>query len=67
MALLSLMCNKRDIGDGSVRAAGRFDDHIQDENDPCIRSVTILDGIRGWGDAGEEYIQLMDEAQEQVW
>ena len=49
------------------RAAGRFDDYIQDENDPCMRSVTPMDGIRGWRDAGEEYIQLMDEYQEQMW
>ena len=49
------------------RAAGWFDDYIQDQNDSYMRSLTLVDGIKGWRDAGEEYIQLMDEYQEQVW
>ncbi len=49
------------------RAAGWFDDYIQNQNDPCMKSLTLVDGIKGWRDAGEEYIQLMDEYQDQVW
>lgn len=29
-----------------------------------MKSLTLMDGIKGWRDAGEEYIQLMDEYQE---
>ena len=48
------------------RAAGWFDDYIQDQNDIYTKSLTLMDGIKGWRDAGEEYIQLMDEYQEHV-
>ena len=32
-----------------------------------MKSVILLDGIKGWSRAGEEYVQLMDEYQEEVW
>lgn len=32
-----------------------------------MQSLVLLDGIKGWSTAGEEYVQLMDEYQEKVW
>ncbi|KAI9702956.1 MAG: hypothetical protein M1836_008170 [Candelina mexicana] len=49
------------------RAAGWFHDYIEDQKDPYMKSLTLVDGIKGWQNAGEEYIQLMDEYQEHVW
>ena len=49
------------------RAAGWFNDYIQDQNDTYMKSLTLVDGIKGWSKAGEEYVQLMDEYQENVW
>lgn len=60
------VCSGSSRGRGS-RAAGWFDDFIEDQNDPHMKSLTLMDGIKGWRDAGEEYIQLMDEYQEHVW
>lgn len=36
------------------RAAGWFNDYIQDRKDPYMKSLTLVDGIKGWRDAGEE-------------
>lgn len=49
------------------RAAGWFDDYIKDQNDSSMQSLVLVDGIKGWSTAGEEYVQLMDEYQEKVW
>ena len=32
-----------------------------------MQSLTLVDGIKGWSNAGEEYVELMDEHQEHVW
>ena len=32
-----------------------------------MKSLALVDGIKGWSSAGEEYIQLMDEYQEDSW
>lgn len=32
-----------------------------------MRSVVLVDGIKGWADAGRDYIELMDEYKEEVW
>lgn len=32
-----------------------------------MQSLTLVGGIKGWSNAGEEYVQLMDEYQEKVW
>lgn len=32
-----------------------------------MQSLVLVDGIKGWSNAGEEYVRLMDEYQEKVW
>lgn len=49
------------------RAAAWFDDYIKDQGDSEMRSVVLVDGIKGWADAGRDYIELMDEYKEEVW
>lgn len=49
------------------RAAGWFYDYIESQNDSQMRSLVLVDGIKGWSSAGTEYIQLMDEYDEKAW
>ena len=58
-------CSGSSRGRGN-RAAGWFDDYIQDQNDTAMKSLALLDGIKGWRDAGEEYVGLMDEYEAHV-
>lgn len=53
-------------GRGS-RAAGWFDDYINSQQDPRMKSVVMVEGIKGWACAGEEYVALMDEYEEAAW
>jgi len=32
-----------------------------------MKSYTLLEGIRGWARAGEEFVQLMDDYQAGPW
>lgn len=32
-----------------------------------MQSLVLLDGIKGWATAGEEYVQWMDEYDQAVW
>lgn len=50
-----------------TRAAGWFDDLLQDNRVTSIKSVVLLDGVAGWARAGEEYTNLMDEYDSAVW
>ena len=43
-----------------TRAAGWFDDYIQDRKDPVMKSMTLEGGIKGWFCAGDDYVQFMD-------
>lgn len=50
-----------------TRAAGWFDDLLHDRNVTGVRSVILLDGIKGWARAGKEYTDLMTEYDESIW
>ncbi len=32
-----------------------------------MKSVVMVEGIKGWACAGEEYVALMDEYEEAAW
>ena len=69
---MSALANNNNPQSGSSRgrgnrAAGWFDDYIQDQKDPFMKSLALVDGIKGWSNAGEEYVRLMDEYQEDFW
>ncbi|KAK3326808.1 Rhodanese-like domain-containing protein [Apodospora peruviana] len=55
-------------GRGS-RAARWFADHLAkpEVNDTTMQSLALLGGVRGWANAGHEYVQWMDEYDEAVW
>ncbi|KAK3933918.1 Rhodanese-like protein [Diplogelasinospora grovesii] len=44
-----------------------FADHIAERGDTRMQSLVLLEGIKGWATAGEEYVQWMDEYDEAVW
>jgi arsenical-resistance protein 2 len=50
-----------------TRAAGWFDDLIQDRGNTKMKSVTLLDGIHGWATAGKEYEALIDGFVPEIW
>lgn len=49
------------------RAAGWFADYISDQGDGDMRSLVLVNGIKGWATAGPEYTEWMDEYDESVW
>ncbi|KAJ9493529.1 hypothetical protein H2202_010998 [Exophiala xenobiotica] len=53
-------------GRGS-RAAGWFQDLLDDNRISDITSAILVDGIAGWAQAGDEYTQLMQEYDPQAW
>jgi arsenical-resistance protein 2 len=50
-----------------TRAAGWFADLIEDAGDVEMKSAILEGGITGWANAGEEYVQWMDEYDEETW
>ena len=50
-----------------TRAAGWFQDLLDDHQISDITSATLVDGIAGWAQAGEEYTQFMQEYDSQAW
>lgn len=50
-----------------LRGAAWMDDYIKERGDPSLRSLVLLDGIRGWANAGTEYTAFMDEYDESAW
>ncbi|KAL8341218.1 hypothetical protein RB601_005730 [Gaeumannomyces tritici] len=50
-----------------TRAAGWFADYISDQGDGDMRSLVLVDGIKGWATAGPEYTEWMDEYNEPAW
>ncbi|CAD0046296.1 unnamed protein product, partial [Aureobasidium pullulans] len=52
-----------------VRAAAWFADYLNDCHDDreLMESVILLDGIKGWAGAGDEYIAKMQEYDAEIW
>ncbi|EXJ74496.1 oxidoreductase [Cladophialophora psammophila CBS 110553] len=50
-----------------TRAAGWFQDLIEDKQVPNITSAILADGITGWARAGEEYTSLMEQYHPEHW
>ncbi|KAF2176865.1 hypothetical protein K469DRAFT_698124 [Zopfia rhizophila CBS 207.26] len=50
-----------------LRGAAWMDDYIEDRGDSSLRSLVLLEGIRGWANAGTEYTAFMDEYDEGAW
>ncbi|KAK3936353.1 Rhodanese-like domain-containing protein [Diplogelasinospora grovesii] len=53
-------------GRGS-RATSWFADLIASEGDTSMQSLALLEGIRGWANAGGEYVEWMDGYEAAVW
>ncbi|KAK0629524.1 Rhodanese-like domain-containing protein [Bombardia bombarda] len=53
-------------GRGS-RAAGWLADYLQTVGDTTMKSLALLEGVRGWASAGEQYVEWMDEYDEAAW
>jgi arsenical-resistance protein 2 len=60
----SLAASSRGRGN---RAAGWFSDYITGQGDTDMASLVLFEGIKGWVNAGADYIRLMDEYNEEVW
>jgi arsenical-resistance protein 2 len=50
-----------------TRAAGWFSDYIADQGDEAMRSLVLVEGLKGWATAGPDYVQWMDEYDVNVW
>ena len=50
-----------------TRAAGWFQDLLDDTETKGILSAILLEGVGGWARAGEEYTSLMDEYDPKPW
>ncbi|KAK5188320.1 hypothetical protein LTR92_011603, partial [Exophiala xenobiotica] len=50
-----------------TRAAGWFQDLLDDTKTEGILSAILLEGIGGWVSAGDEYTCLMDEYDSKHW
>jgi arsenical-resistance protein 2 len=49
------------------RAAGWFDDYIADQGNKQMKSFALLDGVKGWATAGDEYVEWMVEYDAKSW
>lgn len=49
------------------RAAGWFQDVCQVRGSSKLRSMVLLEGIKGWALAGQEYTALVDEYESKAW
>ncbi|KAI0401932.1 Rhodanese-like domain-containing protein [Xylaria palmicola] len=50
-----------------TRAAGWFNDHIQEQGDIEMQSAILLGGVKGWATAGEEFVWFMDGYVPEHW
>ncbi|KAI0875600.1 Rhodanese-like domain-containing protein [Hypoxylon argillaceum] len=50
-----------------TRAAGWFNDYIQEQGDKEMQSVILAGGIKGWATAGEDFVRLMDGYVPEYW
>jgi arsenical-resistance protein 2 len=46
-----------------LRAAAWFDDYIISMNNKSMKSFVLYEGIKGWANAGPEYIALMNSQE----
>ncbi|KAH8882368.1 Rhodanese-like protein [Thozetella sp. PMI_491] len=49
------------------RAAGWFADYIAGKEDSDMRSLVLLGGIKGWAEAGGDFVKWIDEYEKVVW
>ncbi|KAI5849244.1 Rhodanese-like domain-containing protein [Tricharina praecox] len=49
------------------RASAWLQDYINEKGDETIKSVALEGGIKGWVGAGEEYVQLVEGYEAEVW
>ncbi|KAK6859364.1 oxidoreductase [Apiospora arundinis] len=54
-------------GGRGTRAAGWFQDYLDEKGDKDMESVILRGGIKGWATASEEYVKWMDEYDESIW
>ena len=47
--------------------AGWFADHITNKGDGDMESLVLSEGIRGWANAGGQYVHWMDGYDDAVW
>jgi arsenical-resistance protein 2 len=64
LAILTFTGSSRGRG---TRAAGWFDDLIKDNGNASMKSVFLLEGIKGWASAGGEYVEMIDGFDAQAW
>ncbi|KAF7557163.1 hypothetical protein G7Z17_g870 [Cylindrodendrum hubeiense] len=50
-----------------TRAASWFGDYIADSGDGEMQSLILVEGIKGWATAGEEFVEWMDEYVTAAW
>jgi arsenical-resistance protein 2 len=50
-----------------TRAAGWFDDLIKDRGNTSMKSVILLDGVKGWALAGKAYESYMEGFAPEAW
>ncbi|TGJ84691.1 hypothetical protein E0Z10_g4076 [Xylaria hypoxylon] len=50
-----------------TRAAGWFNDHIQEQGDENMKSVILSGGVKGWANAGEDFVKFMDGYISEYW
>ncbi|KAF1938248.1 hypothetical protein EJ02DRAFT_505510 [Clathrospora elynae] len=50
-----------------TRAVGWFCDYVADQKDEQMQSLVLLEGIKGWAGAGDEYVQWMEEYDKNFW
>lgn len=65
-----LIAHAADVGSSTgrgTRAANWFADYLEDQQDGSIESLVLQGGIKGWVGAGEEYRELMEGFDAQVW
>ena len=61
------VCQGSSRGRGT-QAAGWFSDYCEDNGGgDTMRSVTLLEGIKGWATGGKEYVALMDGYNAAAW
>ena len=51
----------------ATRAAGWFDDFIRKRANKNMKSLVLLEGIKGWASAGEDYGRQMDGFVPETW
>ncbi|KAI1274515.1 Rhodanese-like domain-containing protein [Xylaria sp. FL0933] len=50
-----------------TRTAAWFNDYIQEQEDQNMKSVILAGGIKGWANAGEDFVGFMDGYVPEYW